>query len=65
MMYINKYIKNSKNGYMIMNSGKKNSMFKKNHLSLSELKKYLPKFKIKSEFINNNFNNYIIYWKQK
>jgi len=64
-IYINKYIKNSKNGYMIMNSGKKNSLFNQNHLNLTELKKYLPKFKIKKEFIDQNFNNYIIYWKQK
>lgn len=64
-LYINNYIKNSKNGYMIMNSGKENSIFNQNHLKLSELKKCLPKFKIKKEFIDQNFNNYIIYWKQK
>ena len=64
-IYINKYIKNSKNGYMIMNSGRINSIFNQNHLTLTELKKYLPKFKIKKEFIDQKFNNYIIYWKQK
>ena len=60
--YLLKYIKKSKNGYMVMNSGKKESSFKENHYSLSELKEYLPKFKIKKD-ISNVPGNYIIYWK--
>jgi len=60
--YLYKYIKKSKNGYMVMNSGKKESSFNENHYSLAELKEYLPKFKIKKD-ISNVPGNYIIYWK--
>lgn len=61
--YLYKYIKKSKNGYMVMNSGKKNSMFKNNHLSLTELKKHIPKLKTK-KYIINIPGIYIIYWKK-
>lgn len=60
--YLYKYIKKSKNGYMVMNSGKKNSVFKKNHLSLIELKEHIPKLKTK-KYIINIPGIYIIYWK--
>ena len=42
--YIKKVLLNSKNGYLTMNSGKENNVFKE-HLSLEEIKKYIKDIK--------------------
>jgi hypothetical protein len=44
-----------------MNSGKKNSFFK-NHLTLKEIRKYLPNIKIIPEEPLTAKENYIIIW---
>jgi phospholipid N-methyltransferase len=62
LIYIKKILLKSKNGYMIMNSGLKNSNFRENHLSLEEIKDYIPGIKILSEVPDSNSNNYIIIW---
>ena len=59
--YIKKILSNSKNGYLTMNSGKKNSTFKK-HLSIEEIKNYIKDIKILEEEPNTNEENYIIVW---
>ena len=45
-----------------MNSGKKNSEFKHNHLLLDELEDLLPKFKVLEEKPLIWEDNYIIVW---
>ncbi len=55
-------ITNSKNGYMIMNSGKNNSVYK-NHLSLQEIKVHIPNLQILDEKPLTHTGNYIIIWK--
>ena len=59
--YIKKILLNSKNGYLTMNSGKKNSTFKK-HLLIEEIKNYIKDIKILKEEPNTNEENYIIIW---
>ncbi len=59
--YIKKILLNSKNGYLTMNSGKQNSIFK-NHLSLEEIKNYMKNITILEEEPNTCEGNYIIIW---
>ncbi len=61
--YITKIILNSKKGYMTMNSGLDESAFQNNHLSLDEIKNYLPKVKIIKEEPYTHKGNYILIWK--
>ena len=61
IFYLNKIITKSKRGYLTMNSGKKNSFFK-NHLTLKEIRKYLPNIKIIPEEPLTAKENYIIIW---
>jgi putative sugar O-methyltransferase len=65
MKYIEKVLSKSKRGYLTMNSGLKDSVFKDNKLSLDELKKLLPTFEIFSESPLTAPNNYIIVWGHK
>lgn len=60
--YIEKIMNKSKRGYLTMNSGKPNSAFKGDHLSLSELSKLLPKFDVLDEKPLTFRDNYIIVW---
>lgn len=62
--YIKKIISKSKMGYMIMNSGKKESAFQSDKLSLKQLGKKLPKFQIQSELPLTCPGNYVITWNQ-
>jgi hypothetical protein len=62
MTYIKKVISKSKRGYLTMNSGLKDSIFKENKLSLEELKKLLPPFEIFPESPLTAPNNFIIVW---
>ena len=64
-MYIEKILSKSKKGYLTMNSGKENSVFKDNKLSLGDLKKYLPSFEIIEERPLTAKDNYIIVWGRK
>ena len=48
---------------MTMNSGVEESACKNNHLSLDEIKKYLPKAKIIKEEPLTHKGNYILIWK--
>jgi putative sugar O-methyltransferase len=63
--YIEKVLSKSKRGYLTMNSGKENSAFKDDKLSLSDLIKYLPLFEIIEEMPLTSRNNYIIVWGRK
>jgi len=62
LVYINKILLKSKNGYMIMNSGLENSVFTKNHLSLEKIKILIPNIKILKEEDYDTHNNYVIIW---
>jgi len=62
LRYIEKILSKSKRGYLTMNSGKENSAFKEDKLSLSDLKKYLPSFEILEEKPLTATDNYIIVW---
>tara|TARA_B110000285_G_C15036331_1_gene569479 strand:- start:315 stop:1208 length:894 start_codon:yes stop_codon:yes gene_type:complete len=59
--YIKKVLLNSKNGYLIMNSGVENSGFK-NHLPLEEIKNHIKNITILQEEPSTNEANYIITW---
>jgi len=63
LLYLKNIMKYAKNGYMIMNSGKKNSIFK-DRLLIEDIKKYIPNLKIKNNFIKTDTEkkNYILYW---
>lgn len=60
--YIRKILSKSNKGYLTMNSGKDNSQFTKNHLSLNDLRELLPRFEIIDENPLTCPNNYIIIW---
>ena len=60
--YIKKILLKSKRGYLTMNSGRQNSAFKDDKLSLVDLKKYLPLFEILEEKPLTSTGNYIIVW---
>ncbi len=62
LIYINKVLLKSKNGYMTMNSGLETSAFKTNHLSLKEITNLMPNIKIKPEEPLTAKDNYIIVW---
>ena len=61
-MYIKKVISKSRKGYMTMNSGKADSIFNKNHLSIAELRELLPPFEIIPEHPLTAPHNYVIIW---
>lgn len=60
--YLKKIILNSKKGYITMNSGVEESACKNNHLSLEEIKSYLPNIKTIKEEPNTHKGNYILVW---
>ena len=62
LIYINKILLKSKNGYMTMNSGLDTSAFQKNHLSLKEITSLMPNIKIIPEEPLTYKGNYIIVW---
>ena len=64
-MYIKKILSKSKRGYLTMNSGKPNSVWKEDKLSLDVLKKNLPSFEIVEERPFTFTGNYIIIWGRK
>ena len=65
-IYLRKVIKLSKRGYLTMNSGKKNSIFQGDFLSLDQIKKEMPFIKINDEtpkdFVHQG--NYVISWEK-
>jgi hypothetical protein len=65
LRYIKKILSKSKRGYLTMNSGKVNSVFKEDKLSLADLKKHLPVFEILEEKPLTATDNYIIVWGRK
>jgi putative sugar O-methyltransferase len=62
LIYINKILLKSKNGYITMNSGIDTSAFLKNHLSLKEITNLMPNIKIIPEKPLTAEGNYIIVW---
>lgn len=62
LRYIEKILSKSKRGYLTMNSGKENSEYKEDKLSLADLKKHLPSFEILEEKPLTAKDNYIIVW---
>jgi putative sugar O-methyltransferase len=63
--YIQKILSKSKKGYLTMNSGKANSAFREDKLSLADLRKHLPLFEIIDEKPLTSTDNYIIVWGRK
>ena len=65
-IYLRKVIKLSKRGYLTMNSGKKNSIFQGDYLSLDQIKKEMPFININNEtpkdFVHQG--NYVISWEK-
>ena len=59
--YLEKIIQKSKNGYLTMNSGAENSVFR-NHLSLTEIRNYIKDITILKEEPLSYEGNYIIVW---
>lgn len=62
MSYIKKVLVKSKRGFLTMNSGKNNSAFVEDKLSLDELKDLLPPFEIIPEIPLTHPENYILIW---
>lgn len=62
ILYIKKIMMFCKNGYLTMNSGSENNTFKKNHLTVNEIKKFIPNLKIIPEEPVSSEGNYIIIW---
>ena len=65
-IYLEKLILSSKRGYMTMNSGKENSVFKGDFLHLDEIKKKMPYIKVINETPNElvHSGNYVIVWEK-
>jgi putative sugar O-methyltransferase len=62
MRYLSKVISKSKRGYMIMNSGKEDSVYRVDKMQLSELQKHLPPFQVIDERPLTAAGNYVIVW---
>jgi len=62
LMYIKKIISKAKRGYLTMNSGKGNSAFQEDKLSLADLKQVLPAFEVLPENPLTHAGNYVIVW---
>ena len=60
LKYIEKIISKAARGYLTMNGG--NAQHKTKHLSLSELREYLPSFAIVEEGPLTMPGNYVIVW---
>jgi len=61
-IYIEKIISKSRRGYLTMNSGKKDSAYTKDKLTLEQLEYLLPNFEIQQENPLTHPSNYIIVW---
>jgi hypothetical protein len=65
LKYIEKIISRSIRGYLTMNSGLNDSLFKNNRLSVDDLRRHLPEFEIVAENPLTAPDNYIIVWGHK
>lgn len=64
--YIEKVLVKSKNGYLIMNSGRENSTGRSNgKITFQELSKHLPELMVKEEDPKTGSDNYVIYWRDR
>lgn len=64
--YIEKVLKQSQRGYLIMNSGRTNHSGRSDgKLTLEELRNLLPEFEILEEIPNTGPDNYVIVWGHK
>jgi putative sugar O-methyltransferase len=62
LKYIDKILSKSRRGYLIMNSGRDNCGFLEDKLSIEELEKRLPSFRIVEEIPTTHPGNYTIIW---
>jgi hypothetical protein len=62
IQYLRKLMSKAARGYLTMNSGAPDSLFQGDHLSVSELKNYLPPFEILPEYPLTCPGNYVIVW---
>jgi hypothetical protein len=60
--YISKILTKSRRGYLTMNSGKKDSPFQGEFMTLERMKELLPEIKVYSENPENAAGNYVIVW---
>lgn len=66
LRYIEKVLSKSKRGYLLMNSGKPNSIFTGDFLTLEQLRQYLPPFEVLPDTpLSLPTNNYLIVWGHK
>ncbi len=64
--YVERVLVKSKNGYLIMNSGRGNSTGRSNgKVSLSELSKKIPELIVKEEDPQTSPDNYVVYWRDR
>lgn len=63
--YISKILKNSKRGYLIMNSGMSSSPFQGDFLSTDQLKELLPDIEIIKEEPETASGNYLVIWNKE
>ena len=63
-MYMKKVLLKSKNGYLIMNSGRSNITQRSDgKMSLEEIKSFIPNLEVLEEIPLTGPDNYIIFWK--
>jgi len=64
LVYMEKILLRSKNGYLIMNSGRSNRTHRSNgKMSLAEIKNFIPNLDILEENPITGPDNYVIFWK--
>ena len=62
--YLEKVIVRASHGYMLMNSGLKNSTGRSDgKLTIEELRKYIPNLTVNEEFPKTSPDNYLVTWK--
>jgi hypothetical protein len=62
LMYIRKIMRKCKRGYLIMNSGLQKNKVSQNKLTITELRRLLPKFEVEKEDPLTHPDNYVIVW---
>ena len=62
LKYIEKVLSKAKRGYLTMNTGIVNYNNSSNHLTIDEMKKLLPEFKLLEEEPLSSKENYVVVW---
>ena len=61
-VYLEKVLTGAGHGYMIMNSGREGCAFQGDHLSVDQIREYLPQIRVEQEEPSTHPGNYVIRW---